>query len=122
MLDSMKKLIKEESLDFYECLVIVKIKKEKTKLSDAYDEFRAIPYVVTAQPKHEDMIEKRSNEIYDYAQLKVKFLSYMDTPLESLNALKQVALFGYGEDKKYKVYGLVGVIVREDTIQLIEKK
>ena len=122
MLVNINTLLKEETLDFYECLAIVKVKKEKTKLSNAYDELRAIPYVVTAQPKHEDMIEKRSNENYDYAQLKIKFLSYMDTPLESLNALKQVALFGFGDDKKYKVYGLVGLIIREDTIQLIEKQ
>ena len=28
---------------------------------------------------------------------------------------------GLGDSMKYKVYGLVGFIVREDTIQLIEK-
>lgn len=116
-----KFILKEETLDFYECMAIVKIKKEKTKLSDAYDEIRAIPYIVTAQPKHSDFIERRSNELYDYAQLKVKFLSYKETPLESLDDIKEIAMRGLGDNGKYKVYGLVGLIVREDTIQLIER-
>ena len=85
-----KIILKEETLDFYECMAIVKIKKERTKLSDAYDEIRAIPYIVTAQPKHSDFIERRSNELYDYAQLKIKFLSYKETPLESLNDINKL--------------------------------
>jgi hypothetical protein len=117
-----KIILKEESLDFYECMAIVKIKKERTKLSDAYDEIRAIPYIVTAQPKHSDFIEKRSNELYDYAQLKIKFLSYKETPLDSLNDIRETATKGLGDTGKYKVYGLVGLIAREDTIQLIERK
>ena len=116
-----KIILKEETLDFYECMIIVKVKKERTKLSDAYDEIRAIPYIVTAQPKHSDFIEGRSNELYDYAQLKVKFLSYKETPLDSLNDIKQTALKGLGDRGKYKVYGLIGLIVREDTIKKIEK-
>jgi hypothetical protein len=124
MLDNMikKNILKEESLDFYECMVIVKVKKEKTNLSDAYDEIRAIPYIVTAQPKHSDFIESRSNDLYDYAQLKVKFLSYKENVEESLNDIKQTALRGLGDSGKYKVYGLVGLVVREDTVQLLEKK
>jgi hypothetical protein len=117
-----KNILKEESLDFYECMVIVKVKKEKTNLSDAYDEIRAIPYIVTAQPKHSDFIESRSNDLYDYAQLKVKFLSYKENVEESLNDIKQTALRGLGDSGKYKVYGLVGFVVREDTVQLLEKK
>jgi hypothetical protein len=117
-----KKILKEEQLDFYECMIIVKVKSEKTQLSDAYDEIRAIPYIVTAQPKHSDQVEKRNNAIYDYAQLKVKFLSYKGDPLASLLDIKETATKGLGDSMKYKVYGLVGFIVREDTIQLIEKK
>ena len=117
-----KIILKEESLDFYECMVIVKVKKERTKLSDAYDEIRAVPYIVTAQPKHSDFIENRSNELYNYAQLKMKFLSYKETPLDSLNDIKNTALKGLGDTGKYRVYGLTGFIVREDTIQLIERK
>jgi len=115
------KLIKEESLPFYECFLIVKIKKEKTSLSDAYDEIRAIPYIVTAQPKHSDFIESKSNELYEYAQLQVKFLSYRNTPMESLDGIKTVAIKGMGDDLKYKVTGLVGLILKPDTLKLIEK-
>ena len=41
---------------------------------------------------------------------------------ESLNDIKQTALRGLGDTGKYKVYGLVGFVVREDTVQLLEKK
>ena len=117
----MKKILKEEDLPFYECFIIVKIKKEKTTLSDVYDEIRAIPYIVTAQPKHSDYVESKSNEIYDYAQLQVKFLSYSSTPEQSFEAIKNVALKGYGETLKYKVNGLVGLILKPDTLKLLDK-
>ena len=52
----------------------------------------------------------------------MKFLSYKETPLDSLNDIKITALKGLGDTGKYKVYGLTGFIVREDTIQLIERK
>ena len=117
-----KKILKEEQLDFYECMIIVKVKSEKTQLSDAYDEIRAIPYIVTAQPKHSDQVEKRNNAIYNYAQLKIKFLSYKGDSLASLLDIKEIAMKGLGDSMKYKVYGLVGLMVREDTLQLIEKK
>lgn len=115
------KLLKEEDLPFYECFLIVKIKKEKTKLSDAYDEIRAIPYIVTAQPKHSDYIESKSNDLYEYAQLQIKFLSFKQSPEDSLSHIKTVALRGMEGSLKYKVNGLVGVILKPNTIKLLDK-
>jgi hypothetical protein len=115
------KIIKEEELPFYECFLIVKIKKEKTSLSEAYDEIRAIPYIVTVQPKHSDFIESKSNDIYEYAQLQVKFLSSKGSPIDSLNEIKTIALKGMGNNLKYKVTGLVGLLLRPDSLKLIEK-
>jgi len=115
------KIIKEENLPFYECFLIVKIKKEKTSLSDTYDEIRAIPYIVTAQPKHSDFIESKNNKLYEYAQLQIKFLSYASSPEESLDGIKTVATKGVGDNLKYKVTGLVGLILKPNTLKLIEK-
>lgn len=115
------KILKEESLPFYECFVIVKIKKEKTSLSDAYDEIRAIPYIVTAQPKHSDLVDSKSNDIFEYAQLQIKFLSNQQTPEETLNMIKTAALSGVGDSLKYKVTGLVGLILRPNSLKLLEK-
>jgi hypothetical protein len=117
----MKKIIKEEDLPFYECYIIVKIKKKKSTLSDVYDEIRAIPYIVTAQPKHSDFIESKSTDIYDYAQLQIKFLSYSSSPEQSYEAIKNVALKGYGDTLKYKVKGLVGMILKPNSLKLLEK-
>jgi hypothetical protein len=115
------KIIKEEELPFYECFVVVKIKKEKTSLSDAYDEIRAIPYIVTAQPKHSDIIDSRSSDVFEYAQLQIKFLSNLQAPEETLNMIKTAALHGVGDSLKYKVTGLVGLILRPNSLKLLEK-
>lgn len=115
------KLLKEEDLPFYECFLIVKIKKEKTKLSDAYDEIRAIPYIVTAQPKHSDYIESKGSDLYEYAQLQIKFLSFKQSPEDSLSHIKTAALKGMGDSSKYKVHGLVGMILKPDSLKLLDK-
>ena len=106
-------------MELYECLAIIKVKKEKSILTAAYNEFRAMPYIVTAQPKHSDQVESRSNDVYDYAQLKVKFLSTKGTPEESFDEIKKVAISGEGDERKYKVTGLVGLIIRPDTLKQI---
>lgn len=115
------KILKEEELPFYECFVIVKIKKEKTSLSDAYDEIRAIPYIVTAQPKHSDFIASKNNDVNEYAQLQIKFLSKLETPEDTLNMIKEAALKGIGDLMKYKVRGLVGLILKPNSLKLLEK-
>ena len=115
------KILKEEELPFYECFVIVKIKKEKTSLSDAYDEIRAIPYIVTAQPKHSDFIASKNNDVNEYAQLQIKFLSKLETPEDTLNMIKEAALKGIGDLMKYKVRGLVGLILNPNSLKLLEK-
>lgn len=100
-----------EGLILYKIEVLIKSSTDENQVF-VYNEIRGLKDVVVVTVEQNDFLKTKSNENFQFALLKMKFLATSD-PKESINKIKTDALV------TSKIPGLIQFIPRFNTIEKV---
>jgi len=110
------KTILTESLLLYTIRVVIKVEKRQNR-TDLFNKIRALPQVIIVEPENNEYLDKKSNDLYGFSLLKIKFVAESN-PEESIDQIKNLAMIG--DEDNAPIEGLIKFIYKPKSIVKVQ--